>query len=48
MTWMILYLNAIELAAKITICTASRQEQIESIDFHPDCRDCNLPEGMDW
>jgi hypothetical protein len=48
MSWIFFYIDAIALIAKINFARASRQEQIDNFDFNPYCRDCDVPEGMDW
>lgn len=48
MMWMLLYLKAIVDLANIEVITANRQERIDRLDFNPYCRDCDVPEGMDW
>jgi hypothetical protein len=48
MMWIIFCLDLAIASHKIKECYAARSEQIESLDFNPYCRDCNLPEGMDW
>ncbi len=48
MMWMILSIELAIAQIKIDRCLAARGEQIDALDFNPYCRDCDVPEGMDW
>ncbi len=48
MIWIIWLLDLSITSIIIKECYESRRKQIDALDFNPCCRDCNLPEGMDW
>jgi hypothetical protein len=48
MIWIIFRIDVAIAQIKIKERYAARGEQIELLDFNPYCRDCDVPEGMDW